>query len=193
MAAAELTRPGVHATRHWLPVGLPALWGSGYLAVWTLTLVPAAVIALAGHPLTLPVRQLLGLTLTAQNNAPPQLAHVLGLAAHNIPIVSWPLLLGVLGAHSNRLARHVTDGFVLVWLVANTLPVGAALGAYGVAVVPYLPHLPLEWGGLALGVSSWLAQRRWALTVREGIGVFALIVCVLLCAAALETFAVPHR
>ncbi len=194
MAAAELTRPAGHAARRrWLPVGLRALWGSAYLAVWTLTLVPAAVIALAGHPLSQPARQWLGLTLTAQNNAPPQLAQVLGLAAHNIPIVSWPLLLGVLGAHRNRLARHVTDGFVLVWLVANTLPVGAALGAYGVAVVPYLPHLPLEWGGLALGVSGWLAQRRRALTVREGIGVFALIVCVLLCAAALETFAVPHR
>ena len=193
MATAELTRPAGHATRRWLPVGLPALWSSSYLAVWTLTLVPAAVIALIGRPLSQPARQWLGLTLTAQNNAPPHLAHVLGLAAHNIPIVSWPLLLGVLGAHRNRLARHVTDGFLLVWLVANTLPVGAALGAYGMAVVPYLPHLPLEWGGLALGVSGWLAQRRRVLTVRQGVGVFALIVCVLLCAGALETFAVPHR
>lgn len=180
-------------TERWLPAGLGAAWVRAYAAVWTLTLVPAAVIALAGHPLTQPARQLLELTLTAQNNAPPQLAHVLGLAAHNIPIVSWPLLLGVLGAHRNRLAQHVTDGFVLVWLVANTLPVGAALGAYGVAVVPYLPHLPPEWGGLALGVSGWLAQRRRALTVRQGVGVFVLIVCVLLCAGVLETFAVPHR
>jgi hypothetical protein len=126
-------------TGRWLPAGLGAAWVRAYAAVWTLTLAPAAAIALAGHPFTQPARHLLELTLTAQNNAPPQLAHVLGLAAHNIPIVSWPLLLGVLGAHRNRLARHVTDGFLLVWLIANTLPVGAALGAYGVAVVPYLP------------------------------------------------------
>jgi hypothetical protein len=42
-------------------------------------------------------------------------------------------------------------------------------------------------------VSAWLVQRRRALTVREGFGVFGLIVVVLVGAAALETVAVPHR
>ncbi len=147
---------------------------------------PAALVALLGNPLTPPAHP-------AQHNAPPNAGHVLWLAAHNIPMVSWPLLLGVLGVHRNWVARHVTDGVLLFLVIATTLPVGAKLGAYGVALLPYLPHLPLEWGGLALGASAWLVQRRHALTVREGFGLFALILCVMVGAAVVETVAVPHR
>jgi hypothetical protein len=194
MAATELTdRWRRRAARHWLPAGLARMWPYAYAGVWAATLAPAAVVALVGRPLTLPARRLLGLALSARRNPPPHLGHVLALAAHNIPIASWPLLLGVLGAHRHRLARHVADGVLLACLIANTLPVGAALGAYGTALLAYLPQLPLEWGGLALGASGWLVQRRRALTASEGVGVFVLIACVLLGAAVLETVAVPHR
>jgi hypothetical protein len=172
---------------------LAHIWLHAYAAVWAATLAAAAIIALVGQPLAAPVRRVLGLALSARRNPPPHLGHVLALAAHNIPIASWPLLLGVLGAHRHRLARHVADGVLLACIIANTLPVGAALGVYGTALLAYIPQLPLEWGGLALGASGWLVQRRRALTASEGIGVFVLIACVLLCAAALETVGVPHR
>ena len=67
------------------------------------------------------------------------------------------------------------------------------LGAYGVALLPYIPNVPLEWAALALGASAWLVQRRRPLTLREGFVWLALIVGVVLCAATLETVAVPHR
>lgn len=193
MAAAELNPALRQSARRWLPAGLPATWLYAYAAIWIATLAPAAIVAIVGQPLARPARRLLALTLTAQRNPQPHVGHVLALAAHNIPIASWPLLLGVLGAHRHRLATHVADGVLLACIVVNTLPVGAALGAYGGAVLPYLPHLPLEWGGLALGASAWLAQRRQALTISEGIGLFLLIACVLLCAAVLESVGVPHR
>jgi hypothetical protein len=193
MAATELTWWRRRAARRWLPVGLARMWLHAYAAVWAATLTAAAIIALVGQPLAALVRRVLGLALSAQRNPPPHVGHVLALAAHNIPIAAWPLLLGVLGAHRHRLATHVADGVLLACIIANTLPVGAALGAYGTAVLPYIPQLPLEWGGLALGASGWLVQRRRALAASEGIGVFVLIACVLLCAAALETVAVPHR
>jgi hypothetical protein len=198
MAATELSEVSVIATdarraaRRWLPVGLAHIWLHTYAAVWAATLTAAAIIALVGQPLAAPVRRVLGLALSAQRNPPPHLGHVLTLAAHNIPIASWPLLLGVLGAHRHRFAMHVADGVLLACIIANTLPVGAALGVYGTALLAYIPQLPLEWGGLALGASGWLVQRRRALTASEGIGVFVLIACVLLCAAALETVGVPH-
>jgi len=44
-----------------------------------------------------------------------------------------------------------------------------------------------------LGASGWLVQRRGPLTVREGLGLFGAAVCVLICAAIVETVAVPHR
>jgi hypothetical protein len=193
MAATELSPPFGQGARRWLPAGLPATWLHAYAVIWIATLAPAALVALVGQPLALPARHLLALALTAQRNPPPHVGHVLAVAAHNIPIASWPLLLGVLGAHHHRLATHIADGVLLACIIVNTLPVGAALGAYGGAVLPYLPHLPLEWGGLALGASAWLVQRRQALTVSEGIGLFLLIACVLLCAAVLESVGVPHR
>jgi hypothetical protein len=146
-----------------------------------------------GASLVLPIRQLLGLRLAAGVNPPPGVEHVLTLSAHNVPICAWPLLLGVVGAHRHRLARRLGDGLVLACMIANTLPVGAALGACGTRLLPYLPQLPLEWAALALGASGWLIQRRRALSIGEGLWSVALIVCVLLCAAVLETAAVPHR
>jgi len=204
MAATELTitvviafdasraQPRQTGSR-WLPAGLPAAWLDAYTAVWTATLGPAALVALTGRALALPTRRLLGLALTAQRNPPPSVGHVLALAAHNIPIAAWPLLLGATGAHRHRLARRVADTVVLACIVANTLPVGAGLGAYGTPLLAYLPQLPLEWAGLALGASCWRVQRRRELTSRERLVWLSLNAGVLLCAAAIETVVVPHR
>jgi hypothetical protein len=181
------------ARRRWLPADLLRTWLYTYAVVWATTLTSAAVVGLAGPPLAEPTQRLLRLALTARHNPPPQLGHVILLAAHNIPIASWPLLLGVLGAHHHRVGTHVADGLLLACIIVNTLPVGAALGAYGTAVLPYAPQLPLEWGGLALGASGWLAQRRTALTGREGLGLFVVTVGVLVCAAVVETVGVLHR
>ena len=133
--------------------GLARAWLTSYTAIWTATLSAALLIALCGAPLEQPTRQLLGLRLTPQVNPPPDLAHVLALAAHNIPIAAWPLLLGVMGAHRHRLARKIADAVLAGCILANTVPVGAALGAYGPPLLPYIPQLPLEWAGLALGAS----------------------------------------
>lgn len=192
MAAAELS-PRRRARGRWLPAGLGAAWVRAYAAVWLGALAAAALVTVVGHPLILPARGLLGATLSARHNAPPQLGHVLVLAAHNIPIFSWPLLLGAFGAHRSRFQTRVADGLLVACIFVNTAQVGVGLGAYGWALLPYLPQVPLEWAAGALGVSAWLIQRRRALTVREGLAMFALIAVVLVCAAALESVAVPHR
>jgi len=169
------------------------VWVRAYGAIWMATLSAAALVAIIGTRLSVPARHLLGLRLQADRNPPPQIGHVLALAAHNVPVAAWPLLLGVVGAHHHRLSRHVADTVVLACIIVNTLPVGAALGAYGARLLPYLPQLPLEWAGLALGVSAWLIQRQRPLAVPEGLALFALTVGVLFCAAVVETVAVPHR
>ena len=193
MVARELSTPSRQTVRRWLPVGLRGAWLYAYAAVWIATLVPAVLVALAGQRLALPVRHVLGLTLTAHHDPPPGIGHVLFSEAHNLPIVAWPLLLGLIGAHRHPLAKHVADGLLTACIILNTLQVGAALGAYGAPLLPYLPQLPVEWGALALGASAWLVQRQRALSVPEGLRLLALIAGVLLCAATLETVAVPHR
>ena len=188
MATAELSRQV--ARRRWLPKGLLRLWLYAYAAIWTTTLLLAAAVWLLGGEVAAEARRVF---VRVQRNSPPHVGHVLTLAAHNIPIFSWPLLLGLWGAHRSRRSTRVADGLLLAWVIANAAPVGFELGAYGTVLLPYLPNLPVEWAGMALGASAWLAQRRRALTVREGLAMFALIAVVLLCAAVLETFAVPHR
>jgi hypothetical protein len=176
-----------------LPAGLPSAWLRAYTAIWMATLGFAGIVTLAGRPLTQAAHQLLGLHLTPEHNPPPQVEHVLALAAHNIPIFAWPLLLGVTGAHRHRIGIRVADTLVLASAIVNTGQVGIALGGYGAALLPYVPNVPFEWAGLALGVSYWLVQRRRAISVHDGIVWFALTAGVLLCAATLETVAVPHR
>lgn len=79
------------------------------------------------------------------------------------------------------------------WFAGNVVIVGVALGAYGHPLLAYIPQVPMEWAALALGASAWLMQRREPLTVREGLAMFAVIAGLLLCAAVIETVAVPHR
>jgi len=194
VVAPELTAsPTGRIARRRLAPGIAAAWLYAYGAIWTVTLAAAAVVALVGRPLASSTRQLLGLTLTPRRNPPPHLFHVLALAAHNVPIAAWPLLLGLTGADRRLLARCAADSLVVACLLANTVPVGAALGAYGTAVVAYIPQLPLEFAGLALGYGGWIVQRQRPLTACERLVWLAVIVAVLLVAGALETAVAPHR
>ena len=78
-------------------------------------------------------------------------------------------------------------------MLANTLPVGAALGAYGTALLPYIPQLPLEWAGLAAGYAELAAKTSASDQHPRARGWLAIIGGLLLTAAVVETVAVPHR
>jgi hypothetical protein len=161
--------------------------------IWAVTLATAAAFWLIGEPIAAPARAILRLRLSAQQNPRPDLAHVLALLAHNTPIAGWPLLLGPVGADRRGSTRALADVLVLASMLANAVPVGAALGVYGGRLLPYLPQLPLEWAALPLGYASWPMQRRHVLKPRERVVWLGLIVGFLLGAATLETVAVPHR
>jgi hypothetical protein len=187
MAAAELT---VASSRR--PLGPERrAWLAAYGAVWAATLASAAIVAVA--ELRPSVRHWLRLRLQARETPPPSLGHVLALTAHNLPVAAWPLLLGAVGAHRHRLGRRTADALLVGCVAVNLVPVGAALGAYGPRLLPYLPQLPFEWAALAAGAASWITHREDPLRVRDGVLRLALIAGALLAAAVLETTAVPHR
>jgi len=167
-------------------------WTRVYLSLWGMTGC-AAVLSGAWAPAARAARRVLGLTLSAGATPPPSVFGALGLAAHNIPIASWPLLLHTAGATRTAVARRSGDLAVLVSLGAAALPVGAAFGAYGPALIPFVPQLPLEWAGLALGASGWLVHRRGPLSARTRTGMFAGVCVLMLLAAGIETAAVPHH
>ena len=188
MAAAELTKAA--GSRQAL-AGLRRAWVQAYVAIWLATFGSGLFVAASGTPVRATVRQVLGLCFSPECSTPRQ--GVLALLAHNLPVEGWPVLLGLLGAHRAQVSRRIADAILSTALLANVLPVGAALGAYGPPLLPYLPQLPLEWAGLAVGASAWLLQRRKPLTVSEGLALTTLIAALVLGAGIAETFGVPHR
>jgi hypothetical protein len=194
MAASELSTAAEQRTGgRSLTAELAVAWLYAYAGVWSASLAGWALVQGAGQPAISITRRVLRLGLTAQRNPPPHPGHIIALAAHNIPIATWPVLIGVTGADRHRLGRHLADWAVLACILVNAAPVGAALAAYGTRLIAYVPQLPLEWAGLALGASSWLVQRRRLLSTRQRLLWLGLTAGVLLCAAVLETVMVPHR
>lgn len=151
------------------------------------------VVWIGGEPMRSLTRHAVGLRLQPARIPGVPLGHVLALAAHNIPIASWPLLLGVAGADRDRLTRRLSDCAVAVCVLVSTIPVGAALATYGGALIAYVPQLPLEWAGIALGAGAWLVQRQRPVSVWKRLLWFGVIAVVLTGAATLETTAVPQR
>lgn len=167
------------------------MWTCGWL--WLATCTGALVVALGGRDVQQAVRGLLGLALAARGNPVPSAARAATIADHNISTSAWPLLLGPLGARGRGWSRALSDIVLAAWLLVNAVPVGAAVGAYGARILPYLPQLPLEWSGVAVGASAWLVERRRVLSVWERMAGTGTMAAALVCAAVLETWAVPHR
>lgn len=186
MATAELS-PAARPTQ-----ALAGVWARAYAAAWGVTLLAAGIVACAGPAVRGDVRSALGLRLQAASNPAPSAERVATLALHNVPIACWPVLLGVFGAHRRPRGRFVCDGLVACWLAANTIPVGAALGAYGTRLLCFVPQLPIEWAGLSLGASCWLLQRQRPLALRRSGELAALCAGLMLAAAFVETVVPPH-
>lgn len=188
MVAAELTRRAPSALTR------PArAFAYAYAAVWAATLSGWLALELLGAGAQARARGLIGARLDASVNPPPRMGHVLALAAHNLPIAAWPLLLGLTGAHRHRTARLGADALLAVVLIVNAAPVGATLAAYGARLIAFIPQLPVEWAALAFGAAAWLCQRDRALRPRQVLAVLGAIVALVAVAAVFETVAVPHR
>ena len=165
-------------------------WVRVYALLWAFTLGSCVlVLVVPGGPAL--ARRVLPLTLTAAHNPPPSLAGVLSIAANNTLRSVWPLTLGLLDAQRRRVTRLLADGVVLGNLVVSGLLVGGAVGGYGVRVLVFLPHLPLEWGGIAVGAAGWVVERKRQLCRHERVIAVTLTVGILASSAIIETDLAP--
>jgi len=92
-----------------------------------------------------------------------------------------------------RATRTLADALVLANLLAPALLLASALAGYGPRALPYLPHVPVEWAGIATGAGGWLIERHRPLTARERATWITATIAILTCAASIETYLVPHR
>jgi len=137
----------------------------------------------------------LGCRLRASRNPPRSSGHVLALAAHTsrasrglAASVSWALI-------APASAWQVCADRRLCWRASSstTGARGCPHSAATAARCCPTSATAIEWAGLALGVKRLALQRDRALAVPEGLAIFVLTAGVLLCAALVETVAVPHR
>ena len=119
----------------------------------------------------------------------------LGIFATNGRLLIVPLLLVAGRWPTGRLAGPLGDVVVGALLVVNPVTIGLALGRFPTALLPYLPHLPLEDAALATATGAWLSRRLPTAPGRPvrslaGYGVWTFTLTAL--AALTETFLVPH-
>jgi len=111
----------------------------------------------------------------------------------NLRVLAAPIILTAARWDGGRVTRTIGDAIVLADLVVTPFLVGAALGIHRTALVPFLPHVPIEWAALSTAVAAWLSARRSPSTSWRTIASYAAVVVVLAAASAIvETVAVPH-
>ena len=114
---------------------------------------------------------------------------VLEVLAANLPPLAVPLLLAVSLAGHGRAWRSLGDLITAAVMIANAATVGAALGAWGTRLLPYLPHLPLELAALACSCAAWWSRRT---EPRPLARLPLLVLSLAVLAALLEVYTTPH-
>jgi hypothetical protein len=167
--------------------GLAASVLSSYGLLWLGTLL-AAIIAI---PIAGSVREAFGLRLVPASAGTVSMAGL--IAANNARETALPLLFAAFNVGGRRWLVVMGDVVVSASLAVNVARGGLALGAYGADLLRFLPQWPLEWGGLALGLTGWRRARRGDRDACELV-LLSVGAATLICLAALlETYAVPQR
>ncbi|MDQ6807546.1 MAG: hypothetical protein M3065_21930 [Actinomycetota bacterium] len=135
--------------------------------------------------------------LAGSTHPHPTLVGTVGEASsillNNLRALPAPFLLVIFGFPAARITRTVGDLAVAAILALNCIPVGIALGRWQGRLLPYVPHLPIEFSALTCSTCAWLIARDNSKRRRE-LAVLALTtVTLLIGAACLETWATPHR
>ena len=120
------------------------------------------------------------------------LGDALEIFANNLRVLAAPFICVALGFPDSRTGRHVGDLLVLAITALSAIPVGIELLRWNTVLLAYVPQLPVEWAAFSTAVTAWLAARRGVdrRTVAE---LAAVTTGLLLLAACLETWCVPHR
>jgi hypothetical protein len=127
----------------------------------------------------------------------PSLQAIASILSTNARVLAAPFLLIAFRFHATRAARTAGDLIVIAMLAANALRVGIAIGRWHTRLLPYLPHLPLEYAAAALAATAWLAARqrgrRHEPEDTRTVGLYAAVAAALLLAAAVvEVLLTPH-
>lgn len=121
------------------------------------------------------------------------LSDALGILANNLRVLAAPFLLWLLRLRDSRVGRTIGDLIMLALAGASAITVGIALGRWRARLIPYLPHLPLEWAALTVATATWLLIRTGGASPRQLLALGSSVAVLVCAAAAVETWTTPHR
>jgi hypothetical protein len=116
---------------------------------------------------------------------------LVAIAARNLSVCSALIFAPHARPLRTRWPRNVVDVLAFVVLVPTTFTV-AAIAAHPGGLA-YLPHAPLELTAIALSAAWWWRHHHAAPAPADTARRALLVAGLLLLAAPLETFLVPHR
>jgi Stage II sporulation protein M len=139
----------------------------------------------------------LGASVSPHPTLRPTAQAIASIFETNLRVLAAPFLLIVFRFHTTRAARLTGDLVIAAILAANALHVGLAIGRWQTRLLPYLPHLPLEYTAAALATRAWLSARRRGAHGQPGDARATILsaagaVVLLLAAAVVEVLLTPH-
>ncbi len=159
-----------------------------YFAIWLVTLCSAAIASLS-PALGRDVRDALALSFEP---LPATLIAATSVFLANTATLLAPLALAALVTPSvSRLRGVLGTGLVAFSLFPNVVTVGLALGAYGPRLLPFLPHLAVEWLALAVTTTTWLLALRTPLAGARLLQLGFVVALLSAAGAAVETYVGP--
>lgn len=151
MVSAQLTSASSSPRRHArarsaaaLAGACPAIWCTAALVATTALAAVAGTLDHALVPSTPPHPTL-----------HPTLAAAASILLNNARVLALPYGLLVLRFDAVRWGRTVGTALLVGVLSVNAIAVGLALGRWQQRLIPYLPHLPLEWAAAGVSASVW--------------------------------------
>lgn len=119
-------------------------------------------------------------------------ADALSILSNNARLLCVPFLLAGVRFADSRPGRVIGDAAMIVLTAVSAVTVGIALGRWRGRLIPYLPHLPLEWAALTAAGAAWLLVRTGHAPTRQLVALGAVTLVLLCAAAVVETWATPH-
>ena len=128
---------------------------------------------------------------------PPTVAAIATIFLTNLRVAAPPFILIAFRFPSASSTRTAGDLILAGILFANTVRIGLAIGRWQTQLVPYLPHLPLEYLAISVAAGSWLSARnrgihgRWQ-ELRTTVACAGVAVVLLVVGASVEVLLTPH-
>ena len=127
----------------------------------------------------------------------PTVEAISSIFVTNLRVAAVPFILITSRFPSARSTRTAGDLILAGILFANTVRIGLAIGRWQTQLVPYLPHLSLEYLAISVAAGAWLSARDRAARgsrqeLRTTVTYAGVAVVLLLVAASVEALLTPH-